>query len=111
MLFAFVEHFVIEGQTGLIGLFVVAVREDPPPVDGKPEAGKAHLREQSDILRIAVIEIDRLVAGIERGRIRHRQKSPGRIHIAPEQHIRDAQSFAVRKIRAFALIARYCAAP
>ena len=108
---ALVKHLVIEGQTRLIGLFVVSIGENPAPVDGKPETGKSHLCKQRDVLFVMMIEVDCLMAGIKRRLVRSGEEGSGRIHIAAQQHIRHTQSFAILQIRAFALICGHSAAP
>ena len=108
---ALIKYLIVECQPRLIGLLIVAVRKDPSPVDGQPEAGKAHLREQRDILFIAMVKVNRLMAGIKCRRIRLGKKSSGRVHITTEQHVRDAESLAVLQIGSLALIGRYGASP
>jgi hypothetical protein len=53
-----VEHPVVERQPGLVRLGLVAVREDAAPRDREPEHREAHLGEQGDVLRVAVVEVD-----------------------------------------------------
>ena len=62
---AAVEDPVVEGETGLVGLGVVAVGEDAAPADGHAEHVEAHLREQRDVLLVAVVEVDAVMVGIE----------------------------------------------
>ena len=109
--FALVKHLVIESESGLIGLLIVPVREDPAPVDGQPETLEAHLREQRDVLLVVMIEVDRFVAGIKGRRICLGQKSPGRIYISAKEHVRDAQSFAILQIGPLTLVGRHRASP
>ena len=54
-----VEQLVVERETGFVGLGVIAVGIDAGPGDGHPQAVKAHLGEQSDIFRVAMVKIDR----------------------------------------------------
>ena len=111
ILAALVKHLVIKSKTGFIGLFVVAVREDPAPVDREPETGKSHLRKQRYILFVAMIKINGFVAGIKCRLVCPGKESPWRIHISSQQHVRHAQLFSILQIRAFTLIGCHSAAP
>ena len=111
ILAALVKYLVIKSKTGFIGLFVVAVREDPAPVDRKPETGKSHLRKQRYILFVAMIKINSFVAGIKCRLVCPGKESPWRIHISSQQHVRHAQLFSILQIRAFTLIGCHSAAP
>ena len=111
VLSALIEHLVVKSQSRLIRFLVIPVRKDPDPVDRQSEAFEAHLRKQRDILFIAMIKINSLVAGIKSRRIRLGQKSPGRIYIPAQQQIRNTQSFAVLQICPLTLIGCHSAAP
>ena len=60
-----VENAVVEGETGLVGLGVVAVGEDTAPRDGHAEHVEAHLGEQRNVLLVVMVEIDAVMVGIE----------------------------------------------
>ena len=98
VLFALVEYLVIESKPRLICLAGI-IWEDARPVDRQTETLKAHLREKRNILRIMVVKVNRLVAGVERVRVRHRQKRPRRIHIAAQKHVGHGQGLAVFQVR------------
>ncbi|VFS59018.1 Uncharacterised protein [Raoultella planticola] len=59
MLSHFSKQPVVKGQPGLIWLGIVAVGENPRPGNRHPQAVEAHLRKQTDILRVAMVKIDR----------------------------------------------------
>ena len=61
---AALEHVPVELDARLVGLVLVAHREDAAPVDGGAEDLHAHLAEELDVLAIVMIEVDALVAGI-----------------------------------------------
>ena len=65
VLFALLEQRTIEGDTLRIRLLLVAAREQAAPGDGGAKDAEPHLRHQGDIFLVAVVEIDRLVAGVE----------------------------------------------
>ena len=69
VLLAAVEHTVVELQTLLIGFRFPAVGEDAGPVDGGAEGLEAQLGKQGDILLVVVVEIDRLMAGVQTVRV------------------------------------------
>ena len=110
MRLALVKHLVIEGQSRLIGHAGI-VREDARPVDGKPEALKAHLRKERDVFFVVVVKVYRLMAGIERIRVRPRQEGARRVHVSAQQHVRHGKRLAVLQIRTLALIGGHCTAP
>ena len=60
-----VEDAVVEGETGLVGLGIIAVGEDAAPGDGHAEHVEAHLGEQCDILLVVMVEIDAVMVGVE----------------------------------------------
>ena len=65
VLFALFEQRAIEGDALRIRLLLVAAREQAAPGDGSAKDAEPHLRHQGDIFLVAVVEIDRLVAGVE----------------------------------------------
>ena len=65
VLFAAVEHLVVEGQARLVGLFLHAGGEDARPVDGGAEHLEPHLGKQGNVLLVMVVEVDGVVAGVE----------------------------------------------
>ena len=56
---ALVEQIVVEFEPRLVGLIVVAVRENARPRNRRAEDFEAHLGEELEIVLIAVIEVDR----------------------------------------------------
>ena len=65
VLMALVKNAVVEGKPRLVGPGVIAVGQDAGPRNGQPEALETHLRKQSDIFFIMVIQVNGLVAGVE----------------------------------------------
>ena len=57
-LMALVEHRVVERQAFLVGLGVVAIGEDAAPRDGHAENLEAHTGDLSQLLLVAMVEID-----------------------------------------------------
>ena len=64
VLAARLEDILIEGETGLVWLLVVAVGEDAAPLDGEAQALEALLGAEADVLLVVVIEVTRDVRGI-----------------------------------------------
>ena len=58
VLAAAAEHVLVEGEPGLVGLFLVAIGEDAAPGDGEAKDLKAHLREEGYVLAVVVVEVD-----------------------------------------------------
>ena len=111
VLFAFVEHPVVKCKAFLIRLGIIPVREDTRPVDRHAVAFEAHLAEERDVFLIVMIQVDRLVGGIENAGLRVRAERSRGVHVAAEQHIRHGESLSAFKIGAFALICGCRAAP
>ena len=61
---ALTEYVLVESQTGLVGLGLVAVGEDTGPGQAHAEGLKAHLGKESDVLLVVVVEIDAGLRGI-----------------------------------------------
>ena len=78
-----VEQFVVEGESGFVRLGVVAVGVNSRPGDGDPQAVKAHLSEQGDIFRVAMVKIDRhiLYAAVAGYALDHFAEDAVRLHI------------------------------
>ena len=68
--FQLIEYAVIEGQSFFIGLFIIAVGEDPGPVDAHTEAFESHFRHQGNVLFVMMIEINTELGGIIVVRVR-----------------------------------------
>lgn len=64
MLEQFVEQVVVELQTRFVRLLFIPIGENPRPGNRGAQALEAHFREQSHVLLIAMIEVDRLMAWI-----------------------------------------------
>ncbi|VFS81923.1 Uncharacterised protein [Raoultella terrigena] len=65
VLFTLLKQRAVEGDPLRIRLLLVAVGEQAAPGNRGAKYAKAHLRHQGDILFIAMIKIDRRMAGIE----------------------------------------------
>ena len=59
-----VEHVVVEREPGLVGLLLVALREDAAPRYRGAEALEPHLGEQLDVVAVGVVEVDAVVVGV-----------------------------------------------
>ena len=64
VLLALLEQAAVKSDALRVGLAFVAARVEAAPGDRGAEHRKAHLRHQCDILFVAVIKIDRLMARI-----------------------------------------------
>ncbi len=102
-----VKQLVVKGQSGLVRLLLIAVREDTCPGNGDAQAVEAHFGEQFDIFRVAVIEIDRHVfnAAVASHPLHDRAKHPLRLDV------RGGQPFAILQVSPFDLIRGNRAAP
>ncbi|MNN22005.1 hypothetical protein D3C81_1353480 [compost metagenome] len=103
---AFVEKVVIELETLLIRLKLIAVRKDPGPGNGGTEHLEAHFGKQLDIFFIPVVEINPHQLHIILGR-----HFGDRSFDALRSHVLGGPALAVLIICAFTLVSRYCAAP
>ena len=61
----FPEHILVVGQTLLVGLSIVAVRENATPCNGGAQAFHAHLAKHGNIFFVVMIEVDRFMRGID----------------------------------------------
>ena len=115
VLFTFAEQIAIEGDTFLIRRQFIAVRVQTAPGDGGAEYAEAHFRHQRDIFFIAMIEVDRLVAGIEliiaQGETLLLAQFDRQTVDAVRDHIHGGQPFTAFKIGAFCLVGGNGAAP
>ena len=105
-----VEHRVIEGEPFLVRLGLVAVGEDPRPRDRGAQAGQAEFGEQGDVLAEPVVEVDRLVVGVELpglDRMVTRRGTP----CACGEHVDDAGALAASVPAALELVGCQRAAP
>ncbi len=111
LLVASLEHAAVEVEARLIGLGLVAVREDAAPVDGHAVALETHLAKELDVVEIVVIHIHGLVAGI----VTTGQDAVGDVarcvHRAARDDIGHTEALAVLVITALALIGGGGAAP
>ena len=115
VLFALLEQRAIKGDPFRIRFQLIALRKQTAPGDRGAEDAKAHLRHQGDILFIAMIKIDGLMA---RGKFivtqlktllqpelyRHAVRAMG-------QRIHGGQPFAAFPVCPFRLVGGQCAAP
>ena len=111
VLFTAVEHPVIEGKACLVGLGVLAGREDARPVDGSAEGLEPHLGKEGDVLLVMVVEVDGLMTGIELVRLDGGGKQFRAGVGTVGTHIRDAGTFAVHIPGALKLVGGTGAAP
>ena len=115
VLMALVKNAVVEGQSCLVGLSIVAVGQDAGPCNGQPEALEAHLCKQGDILFIMVIQVNGLVAGVEMCVIAAQHFHIARCHRktvrAEGGHIHRSQTLAVCLPCTLALVGGGSAAP
>ena len=95
VLLAAVKDPVVELQTLFVGLGLHAGGEDTGPVDGGAEGLEAHLGKEGNVLLVVVVEVDRLMAGVQPVRadgggdpLGHRMGTVG-------AHIRHAGTLAV----------------
>ena len=106
VLLELVEDPVVEGKSLLVGLGLVAEREDTAPGDGEAEDLETHLCEQGDVLGVAVVEVDRLELEVIRcGSL------GGRGHDAPGHDVLDGQALAVLVVGALDLVGGSGTAP
>ena len=59
-----IDHILVELEAFLVGLGLVAGRENARPGDGEAEDAKAHLGHECDILAPVMVEVYGLMAGI-----------------------------------------------
>ena len=115
VLMALVKNAVVEGQSCLVGLSIVAVGQDAGPCNGQPEALEAHLCKQGDILFIMVIQVNGLVAGVEMCVIAAQHFHIARCHRktvrAEGGHVHRCQTLAVCLPCTLALVGGGSAAP
>ena len=115
VLFALFKQRAIKGDPFLIRLQLIALRKQTAPGDRGAEDAKAHLRHQGDILFIAMIKIDGLMARVkfivtqlktllEPELYRHAVRAMG-------QRIHGGQPFAALEIPPFRLVCGQRAAP
>ena len=108
VLLALAEHVLVEGEAGLIGLRLVSVGEDTGPSEAHAEGLEAHLREQRDVLLVAVVEVDAGLRRIEVPVLEIEHLADAHTHreaiLAVRHHIDVGQATAVNVVRALALI-------
>ena len=109
-----IKEIVVELQTSFIGLRLVSVWENPRPGNGSPVDLEAHLSKESNVLLIAMIEINPFQLEI----IWCRPLGNQRIavtwlgwHSAFWSHILNRQAFSIQIIGAFILVSCSCTAP
>ena len=108
---ALIKYSIIECETFLIRLFIIAVRENAAPVDGEAEAFESHLSEESNVFLKMMVEVDCFMRRIKYAFFYGRTKCSRCINVAAEKHIRNGKPLSAFKITAFALIAGDCSAP
>ena len=100
------KEVIIELQPLLIGLRIIAIRENAAPGNRCTEYLKAHLGKQLDIFLVTMIEINAFKLEVVRCRLLRRPGQDALWH-----DILDIEALAVFVIRTFALIGRHRAAP
>ena len=108
---AAVKDLVVEREARLVGLQLVAHREDAAPGDGHAVHGEAHLGEERDVLLVAVVEVDAVVVGVEAVRVDLDRDLARGVHRAPEEVVVYAGPAPVNVPRALELVGRRRAAP
>ena len=78
-----VKQPVVKRQPRFVRLLLVAVRKNAGPGNGDAQAAKAHLSEQFDVFRVAVIEVDGdvLDAAVARHALNHRAEDTLRLNV------------------------------
>ena len=105
------EDLVVELEAGLVGLALLARREESRPVDGHAEHREAHLGEEGDVLLVVVVEVGRLVARVERTVLEHGVYLARRVLVAPAHVIGHRGALAVDVPRSLILVRSRGAAP
>ena len=111
MLFALVDHILIELEPRLIGLSVVAVGKYARPVDRETEAFEAHFCKQRDILFVVMIEVDCLMRRIEDALLNGRTERARSVDVAAKEQVGNREALTVFEISALKLIGSGRAAP
>ena len=111
VLLAAVKNAVVKFQALLVGLALHASGEDAGPVDGGAEGLEAHLRKQSNVLFVVVVEVDGFMTGVQAVRV-DVGGHPLRAGVgAVGTHIRYAGAFAVHVPGTLELVGCTCTAP
>ena len=102
-----VKQPVVKRQPRLVRLLLVTVRKNAGPGNGDAQAAKAHLGEQLDVFRVAMIEVDGdiLDAAVPRDALNYRAEDTLRLNV------RGGQPFPLLQIRTLYLIRGNRAAP
>ena len=115
VLFALLEHRAVKGNAFFVRQRLVAVRIEAAPGDRGAEHRKAHLRHQGDVLFIAMVKINRLVARVELVVTQRETLFLTELHCqairAVGDHIDRRQPFAAFTVSPFALVGGKRAAP
>ena len=112
---ALAEHVLVESQTGLVGLSLVAIGEDAGPGQAHAEGLKAHLGKEGDVLLVVVVEIDAGLRGIVIAVLEVEHLALAGDHRitlgAVRGHVHVCQAAAVHVVGALALVGSRRAAP
>ena len=102
-----VKQPVVVGQTGFIRGLLITLWIDSCPGDGNPQAGKPHLAEEFNVLRVAVVKVD--------GHVLDAADVPVTLHHLAEDacglNVRGGHSFTVLVPCALNLVCGNCSAP
>jgi hypothetical protein len=112
---ALFEQAAVEGDAFRVGRQLVAVWVNPAPGDGGAEHAKAHLRHQRDVIAVAVVKINRVVAGVKlvfaQGKALLQAKLYRHAVGAMRDHVNRGQPFATLAIAPFRLVGGQGTAP
>ena len=110
----FIKKIVIELQTSFIGLQLVPIWKNPRPSNGSSVDLETHLRKESNVLLITMIEINPLqLEIIWRWLLGNQRIAITWLgwHSAFWSHILNRQAFSIQIIGAFILVGCSCTAP
>lgn len=108
----FPEHILVVAQTLLVGLGIVAVRENATPCNGGAQALHAHLAKHGNVFFVVMVEVDGFMGGIDAALMQlQRRVQLDETIFAGLQQVADLQALSIFQISALALICRQCAAP
>lgn len=112
---ALLKQRAVEGNALRVGRQFVAVRVKPAPGDGGAEYAKAHLRHQRDVVAVAMVKIDRVVARVKLVFAQGKAFLQAQLHRhavgAMREHVDRGQPFPALQITPFRLVGGQGTAP
>ncbi|MNZ85422.1 hypothetical protein D3C78_1042130 [compost metagenome] len=112
---ALFEQAAVEGDAFRVGRQLVAVRVNPAPGDGGAEYAKAHLRHQRNVVAVAVVKINGVVARVKlvftQGKALLQAQFYRHAVGAMRDHVNRGQPFSAFQIATFRLVGGQGAAP